>query len=94
MSEQYYVRETGWCICDASPMGHGGMEGYDEGMLYRYQLRSRVLPPDRAYYRVYHPQVPGEEPYYETCGIGLFNQFFRKLTAQEFKSYNAIEISG
>lgn len=78
------VLEQGMCMCKYAPMGHGGLEGYMEDMDYRYERLMSPGAPSEQWYRVYHhptfKDIRGtdqEEPYYETCSIGIFQQHFK-----------------
>ena len=66
--------KEGLCTCQEEPRCRGGLEGYNMGEEYRYQLRAHCAPikHGKEYVRVYHP----EGNYYETCGTGDFKKYF------------------
>ncbi len=69
------IIEQGIAECIKEPRGVGGLEGYDNGESYKFELcRRRENAP---YYRIY----PNDElaDYYETCGKYQFSQHFRVL---------------
>jgi hypothetical protein len=73
------VIQEGVCKCYKEPLCKGGLEGYDLGDHYRFQLvRGRKGP----HYRVY-PGAIGSgwegDTYYETCGGGLFREHFLEV---------------
>lgn len=83
MSNSNYILNAGICICTISPMGHSGMEGFDEHIQYKYEHMSNDTKHGKDYYRVYH-----DETYYETCGPGDFKAHF-KIKKNDQKQSNS-----
>ena len=61
--------------CIEHPQGQGGLQGFQLGECYcveEIEPKKRT-PWARIYWRVW----PVEGSHYQTCGVALFNQFFR-----------------
>ncbi len=71
------ILTTGTAICIKEPRGEYGLEGYNKGDTYAFE----VCHPDKLgdkYVRVYHGSTE-ESDYYETCGPGEFKKFFKEI---------------
>ena len=63
------------CICMFEPRGNNGLEGFALNQKYFFEF----LPKDKngkPYYRVY---PDANSNYYETCGVKVFNRYFKKI---------------
>ena len=72
------ILEAGLARCVTEPRGKHGLEGYDLGQSYRFE---RCESEKGRYCRVY----PGGSfaYYYETCGEGVFANYFEPIAAGE-----------
>jgi hypothetical protein len=71
------ITREGRCECHTEPLnGAGGLEGYNRGSVYRFQL---CKGPKERYYRVYHDHPLTPPDYYETCGPMEFLSYFREV---------------
>jgi hypothetical protein len=86
-----HVEAKGEAVCTREPRGDHGLEGYVEGLPYRYQ-RCRERPNERhphglTYYRVYPQPEEWEEaggkPYFEVCRPFVFKRHFKVITCHD-----------
>ena len=63
------------CECFYEPRGNHGLEGYSEGIKYRYELIPSGAD-DKPYYRVWPDSTCCPE-YYETCSPRAFKAYFK-----------------
>jgi len=78
------VTESGMCVCDTAPMGHGGLEGFNEKETYRYQIvRKEEDEPKKGFvmnvHITHHARVYHDANDFSTCGLGVFREHFKPL---------------
>lgn len=67
--------KKGRAVCVFAPMGENGLEGFQYNDTYKYQKMENNGKP---YYRVYL-ESPDSPNYYETCGVNIFNHYFKEI---------------
>lgn len=73
------VLKEGKAVCTYAPMGNNGLEGYQEGLAYRFQYMDKDKN-GKPYYRVYpSDDSNGCGHYYETCGPNTFHDYFKEI---------------
>jgi len=74
-NEANEIKEEGICVCKDEPLGVSGLEGFNSGEEYKYQLKTDTK--GKNYYKIYH-----DDEYSQTCGVNTFKKYFT------IKSYN------
>jgi len=74
-NEANEIKKEGICICKDEPLGNSGLEGFNSGEEYKYQLKTDTK--GKNYYKIYH-----DDEYSQTCGVNTFKKYFT------IKSYN------
>jgi len=74
------VISYGTAKCKKEPMGKGGMEGFNLGDEYKYEICRRNE--NHPYYRVYpstENDITADPEYYEVCGEYTFKTHFEVI---------------
>ncbi len=71
------ILTTGTAICIKEPRGECGLEGYNKGDTYKFELCDKDKH-GKKYVRVFLPNY-GNGRAYETCGPGEFKKFFEEI---------------
>lgn len=72
------ILKAGVATCIKEPRGQHGLEGYNKGDIYHFQLCA--FEDGEKYVRVYPAfDASWNQSYYETCGTGEFKKFFEEI---------------